>query len=102
MKQMEDFFKSIVSEAADQVEKKIMNRLQHLKINDRTLDIKEAAEYTRISEKSLYRMCQEKQIPHIRAGSIGSQKPKILFRMSSLSNWMEEQERQNYREVQQI
>ncbi|MED4122637.1 helix-turn-helix domain-containing protein [Halalkalibacterium halodurans] len=98
MKMVEEFYQSIISAAADQVEERILERLQHMNIKDRTLDIREASEYTLISEKLLYRLCQEKQIPHIRAGVQGSKKPKILFRQSTLDSWMREQERLNYRE----
>lgn len=96
MKPEEVFYQSIVSSAVEQVEEKILKRLEGMNIRDRTLDIKEASEYTLISEKLLYRLCHEKQIPHIRAGVQGSKKPKILFRQSSLDRWMQEQEKLNY------
>ncbi|MCR8633443.1 helix-turn-helix domain-containing protein [Paenibacillus radicis (ex Xue et al. 2023)] len=62
---------------------------------ERTLYIDEAAEYTRISEKVLYKMCQQKLIPHRRAGEQGSRRPRILFSTASLDAWNREQEKAN-------
>ncbi|NBI30927.1 helix-turn-helix transcriptional regulator [Chengkuizengella marina] len=64
--------------------------------------MKEAAEYTGISDKLLYRMCKEGDIPHIKLGAKDSQKPRIIFRTSTLDNWMREQESLNYTKSEEV
>ncbi|WP_371320172.1 helix-turn-helix domain-containing protein [Chengkuizengella axinellae] len=58
--------------------------------------------YTGVSNKLLYRMCKKGEIPHIRLGDKDSQKPRIIFRKSTLDKWMWEQERLNYKESDEV
>jgi len=63
---------------------------------DRTLDVTEAALHIGISEKLVYRLCQQKQIPHERYGVQGSKRPVIKFRLGDLEAWRTEQRSANY------
>lgn len=54
-----------------------------------TLTAKEAAEYLGISYHLLLDLAKKSMVPHIRAGK------RVLFRTSSLENWMNEQEEQS-------
>lgn len=58
--------------------------------SDRTLDIKEAAEYMGVSQKTLYNMCSKKKIPHRKLGA------RILFSLMALDRWGKEQDYANY------
>lgn len=51
-----------------------------------TLNNKEAAEYLGVSTWLVYELVKRKELPCIRAGG------RILFRVSSLDKWMQEQE----------
>ena len=51
-----------------------------------TLTAKEAAEYLGISYHLLLDLAKKSMVPHVRAGK------RVLFRTSSLENWMNEQE----------
>ncbi|WP_167483529.1 helix-turn-helix domain-containing protein [Paenibacillus xylanexedens] len=85
----------------DEISRRVLTNLQphitdilsnHMnKSQDRTLDIRQAAEHLCISDKTLYTMCKQKKIPHRRLGS------RITFSLSSLEAWGREQERINYR-----
>ena len=54
-----------------------------------TLTAKEAAEYLGISYHLLLDLAKKSMVPHVRAGK------RVLFRTSSLENWMNEQEEQS-------
>lgn len=52
------------------------------------MDIKEAKEFLNVSDWKLRQWCKQKIVPHFRpAGS-----RRILFRRTSLENWIQEQE----------
>jgi hypothetical protein len=97
-----DFFDEVVDRLADRLMPDILQRIasQIPVAQDRKMTIEETANSYPISEKLLYRMCKEKQIPHIRMGVIGSRKPKILLSSATLDAWMKEQEQQNYKPAQ--
>lgn len=63
----------------------------------KTLDVSEAAEHIGISEKLIYRLCQEGRIPHERYGISGSRRPVIKLRIDDLEAWRAEQREANYR-----
>lgn len=92
-----DFMDAVVDRLAERLLPVVTDRLkaQYPKELDRAMTIPEAAEYTGISERILYRMCQQGQIPHYRAGVIGSKKPKIQIRKSRLDAWIADQERES-------
>lgn len=52
------------------------------------MDIREAADYLRISDWKLRQMVRQRIIPHFRVGK------KIMFRRSALESWIANQEKQ--------
>jgi excisionase family DNA binding protein len=89
-----DFFASI----KQQLIKEIMDELRpaiSVELDQRRLSVREAAQYTRMSEDTVRTLCRENRIPHIRAGSANSKKPIILFRIDSLDKWLLQQEQIN-------
>ncbi|GIP57877.1 helix-turn-helix domain-containing protein [Paenibacillus woosongensis] len=83
---LEDAIRAIVAEEVAAAESRILASLPTY-VTDRTLDVREAAELLGVSEKLIYRMCQEGSIPHERFGISGSRKPAIKFRLSDLEAW---------------
>ena len=57
-----------------------------------TFKAREAAEYLGVSYWLILEMAKRGEIPHIRAGRL------VLFRKEALDRWMDEQERNNFRE----
>ena len=49
------------------------------------LTIDEAAEYTRLSKPTIYRLTSRKQIPFVKVGG------KVLFKFVRLEKWLESQ-----------
>ena len=49
------------------------------------MTINEAVEYTRLSKPTIYRLTSKKQIPFLKVGG------KILFKLSTLSSWLDSQ-----------
>lgn len=92
MSSMEKLFAEIVEQAAAEAEKRVLERMEQMAVPDRVLDVKEAAEQLGVSTKLIYQLCEEKVLPHIQAGSLNSNRPRILFRQSTLDRWMREQE----------
>lgn len=60
---------------------------------DQLLNLEEAAEFVRLSAASLYRLCGEKKIPHIK------QKGRFLFSTKELLQWAKDGRRKNYKEI---
>lgn len=94
MKTIDDIVREIVSAEMAKVKEQLLSDLRAYE--DKTLDVLEAAEYLDISDKLIYRMCQQKQIPHERYGSIGSKRAVIKFRLHDLEVWRSEQRDSNY------
>lgn len=94
MNAAEKFFESLVEEATAEAERRIWERIQaHTgSVQDKRLTTEEAADYLKISKKTLYTMCAEKQIKHISIGSERSKRPNFLFQQSTLDIWLREQE----------
>ncbi|MGE6578963.1 helix-turn-helix domain-containing protein [Paenibacillus xylanexedens] len=92
---LEDAIRSIISEHVTIVEKRL--RAEFSGVSDRTLDVAETAAHIGISEKLIYRMCQEGSIPHERYGVTGSRRPVIKFRLSDLESWRTAQRLANYK-----
>lgn len=93
-----------IEKAIQQIVKEELNRvLESLKpdlpapSDDEILTTQEAADYLRISKKTLYTLCREKRIKHIRNGSLNSRKPVLTFRKSALDEYILTEEQQNYR-----
>ncbi|WJH28420.1 helix-turn-helix domain-containing protein [Paenibacillus sp. CC-CFT742] len=91
---LEDAIRSIVNEQVAIAEKKLKAEFSGL--IDKTLDVIEAAKHIGVSEKLIYRMCQEGRIPHERYGATGSRRPTIKFRLADLEAWRAEQRAANY------
>lgn len=98
---LEDAIRTIVAEVIAEeiavVEQRILAQLPQQ--FDKTLGVHEAAEYIGISEKLIYRLCQEGSIPHERYGVTGSRKPKIKLRLSDLEKWRSEQKQANLQKI---
>lgn len=60
---------------------------------ERLLSLEEAAEFVKLSNASLYRLCGEKKIPHIK------QKGRFLFSTKELLQWAKDGKRKNYKEI---
>ena len=54
------------------------------------LDTKQAAEFIGCSVYTLREFVRQKRIPHYRVGA------KIMFRITSLEKWIDNQEKDNY------
>ncbi|AIQ70400.1 helix-turn-helix transcriptional regulator [Paenibacillus graminis] len=91
----EDVIRAIVSEQVIDSENRLRAELNGL--IDRTLDVAETAAHIGVSEKLIYRMCQEGRIPHERYGTSGSRRQVIKFRLSDLEAWRAEQRAANYK-----
>lgn len=89
-----EFFNSIKQHLIDAV-KKELRPLIAVELDQRRLTVAEASTYTGMSDDTIYALCREKKIPHYKAGSENSRKPKILFRVESLDKWMRQQEKAN-------
>lgn len=96
MNGLEDAIRAMVAEEVAAAELRILAALPKY-VENRTLDVREAAEILGVSEKLIYRMCQEGSIPHERFGITGSKKPAIKFRLSELETWRAEQRAANYK-----
>lgn len=92
MSPLDKLFNEIVEAAATAAAKLVLERLEQTVGPERTLDVEEAAQFLGIDTKTLYRLCTEKRIPHIRIGQLNSKRPRILFRQSTLDRWLREQE----------
>ncbi|NGP62673.1 helix-turn-helix domain-containing protein [Paenibacillus thiaminolyticus] len=94
MTALEQAIRSMIAEEVAAAEKRIREELGY---QDRTLDIQEAATYISspskpVSTKTLYGMCERREIPHRRVGS------RIFFSTAALDRWGREQDRKNYAE----
>ncbi|MDT0123925.1 helix-turn-helix domain-containing protein [Paenibacillus sp. RRE4] len=87
--------RTIVSEQVTEFENRL--RAEFAGLIDKTLDVSEAATHIGVSEKLIYRMCQEGSIPHERYGVTGSKRPAIKLRLSDLEAWRAEQRAANYK-----
>lgn len=91
---IEATIRTMIAEEVAAAEKRILEQLSGQ--TDKTLDVPEAALHLGISEKLVYRLCQQKQIPHERYGIQGSRRPVIKFRLNDLETWRAEQRAENY------
>lgn len=89
---LEKLFAILVKEAAEKAAKMVLEQLEGSQKPDRVMDVKEAAQYLGISDKLIYQLCAEKVLPHVKAGGLNSNKPRILFQQSTLDRWLREQE----------
>ncbi|WP_254438275.1 AlpA family transcriptional regulator [Paenibacillus sp. DCT19] len=90
--------RSIVDDQVAIAEKRLREEFSGL--IDKTLDVVEAAKHIGVSEKLIYRMCQEGRIPHERYGVVGSRRPAIKLRLADLEAWRAEQRLANYKRGQ--
>lgn len=91
--------RSIVDEQVAIAENRL--RAEFSGLIDKTLDVSETAAHIGVSEKLIYRMCQEGSIPHERYGVVGSRRPVIKFRLSDLEEWRAKQRSANYKRKEQ-
>lgn len=91
---IEALIRSVIAEEVAAAESRIRESLSGK--TDKTLDVPEAAIHLGVSEKLIYRLCQEKSIPHERYGIAGSRRPTIKFRLNDLEAWRAEQRAANY------
>lgn len=89
-----DFLELIVDRLAEKLLPEIIERLalDLPETKNVTMDIKEAAEYIGISKELLYQLCSEGSIPHLKLGSNGTRKKRILFSSKNIDIWRREQE----------
>lgn len=92
MSTFENLFAALVEEVAALAEKRVLEKLGIMAGPDRTLDVDEAADYLGVDSKTIYQLCTEKRLPHIRLGRLNSKRPRVLFRQSTLDRWLREQE----------
>ncbi|MEK8215553.1 helix-turn-helix transcriptional regulator [Paenibacillus sp. FSL L8-0463] len=92
---LEAVIREIVSEQVIDSENRLRAELSGL--IDKTLDVAETATHLGVSEKLIYRMCQEGSIPHERYGTLGSRRQAIKFRLSDLEAWRATQRAANYK-----
>lgn len=97
MTPLDQLYETLVQSAAAEAERRVLERIQLNQAADRTLDLREAAEYLRVSDSTLRRMCREKAIPHRTHGAPGSKNPRYLFSSASLDRWKRGEEQRNYR-----
>ncbi|AEG59345.1 helix-turn-helix domain-containing protein [Desulforamulus ruminis] len=99
MTPLDHLYETLIQTAAAEAERRVLERIQLQSIvPDRTLSLKEAAEYVHISESALRQLCKEKRIPHRINGSDGSKNPRYLFSSLRLDRWMREEEEKNYQQ----
>jgi excisionase family DNA binding protein len=82
-------------ELKEEIKREVLRELQTVAAQvelDRKLTIEEAADYLRISEAMLYKLCKEKQIEHATIGIAGSRKPRIIFSAARLETWLKQKE----------
>lgn len=91
---IEAAIQAVIDEKVAAAEQRILAKLSGQ--TDETLDVTQAALHLGISEKLVYRLCQQKQIPHERYGVQGSRRPVIKFRLNDLEAWRAEQRAANY------
>ncbi|MDN4600011.1 helix-turn-helix domain-containing protein [Paenibacillus sp. F6_3S_P_1C] len=75
---------------------KVVGSEQFKESEDATLEADEAAAYINISRVTLYRMCAENLLPHMKIGSKGSKRSKLLFSSNALDKWKRDQLNANY------
>jgi predicted DNA-binding transcriptional regulator AlpA len=92
---LEDAIRSMISDYVSIAENRL--RAELAGVIDRTLDVAETASHIGVSEKLIYRMCQEGSIPHERYGTFGSKRQIIKFRLSDLETWRAKQRVVNYK-----
>ncbi|MEK3875166.1 helix-turn-helix domain-containing protein [Paenibacillus sp. FSL M7-0420] len=59
-----------------------MNESQQATVQRQTLDVKQAAALIGVSTTSIYQLCREQKIPHIRV------RARILFHRTVLEEWL--------------
>ncbi|MGC5773658.1 helix-turn-helix domain-containing protein [Paenibacillus pabuli] len=92
-----DFFEDLAKSVAKLLLPEVITALKSTPSSeDKTFDADEAAEYLNISKITLYRMCTEKIIPHMKMGGKSTKRPRLLFSSNSLDMWKKEEEERNY------
>lgn len=95
---LEVMFEELVRAASIEAEKRVLERIGNLVDTepDSTWYINEAADFLGISSEMLRRMCSQKRVPHMRAGSENSRKSRLIFSSRTLREYRREQEQKNY------
>lgn len=93
-----DFLEAIVERVAEKLLPQIIEILNSKIIpqKDVTMDPEEVAQYIGVSKDTIYKMCADGSIPHLKIGAANSRKKKYLFSSLSIDKWRKEQEEENY------
>ncbi|SLJ92780.1 MULTISPECIES: helix-turn-helix domain-containing protein [unclassified Paenibacillus] len=95
----DDFLNDLAKRVAKIILPEVLNEIanKHLsESEDRTLEADEAAAHIKISRVTLYRMCAENLLPHMKIGGKGSRRGKLLFSSNALDKWKRDQLSANY------
>lgn len=95
MTPLDSLYTSLVADITAEVERRVLERLQSCAVEDKRLTAQEAADYLGVSRRTLYVLCAQKQIRHAAAGAIGSKKPALIFRQSTLDAWLRQREEES-------
>lgn len=79
----------------DEIKKEVIAELKtefEATSSNKTLNLKEAAEYLHMSVSTLRELVHQKRIPHRRYGQEKSKRPKYFFSQRALDAWVREQE----------
>jgi excisionase family DNA binding protein len=87
-----DFITALRSDIQNEVKEQLLSELLpiiEVKLYDNTFSIKEAAKYLRISESTLRKLVDAKEVPNYRI------RGQIFFRQVSLEQWRSNLENEN-------
>ncbi|MBD7967712.1 helix-turn-helix domain-containing protein [Paenibacillus gallinarum] len=93
-----DFLEAVVERVAEKLLPQIIESLNSKLVTqkDITMDPEEVARYIGVSKDTIYKMCADGSIPHLKVGAANSRKKKYLFSSLSIDKWRKEQEEVNY------
>ena len=88
-------FETLLERIIDNSIKRILSVQITQPVPDVLFDIKEAGKFVKLSAPSLYKLCSENNIPHIRRGG------KIMFSKDELLAWAKEGRRKTKNEIEE-
>lgn len=93
-----EYLELLADKVADKLLPKVLSKLaaENEMSFDKRMDAQQVADYIGISRELIYQLCSEGSIPHLRLGSEGARKKRILFSKSSIDEWIKKQESINY------
>ncbi|MEK4474286.1 helix-turn-helix domain-containing protein [Paenibacillus sp. FSL R7-0048] len=92
-----DFLDAVAEKVASKILPTVLKKIEeNIPISgDKMVEAEKAAEILGVSKDLIYRLCSQKQIPHVKSGAPGSRRPKMMFSIRSLEEWIRQQERLN-------